>query len=93
MGAAHEEPTPALRATPPGRGFLSSHQLTRKIQVLFKCRSAQTPTMVWIRAAQQEVPNGVDRVLSLLNAGRTEIRIESGFSARRGAKQSLRASI
>jgi hypothetical protein len=34
VGVRHEEPTPALRATPPERGFHSKHQRGYKIQVL-----------------------------------------------------------
>jgi len=34
VGGGHEEPTPALRATPPERGFKGKHQDGCKIQVL-----------------------------------------------------------
>jgi len=33
VGVGHEEPTPALRSTPPERGFPGRPQLTCKVQV------------------------------------------------------------
>ncbi len=44
VGVHDQEPTPALRATPPGRGFSDGQRFTCKIRV-------ETPASGWLEAS------------------------------------------